>query len=215
VPSCIWPTQTCLPTSLCWCLATGSLLPLGCSHRALCRDLSGRYKTPERAGMEMECTLHPLARSTEARDKEREQKKATGLPNWQEDCCQLQERMGYSASSRSPSPPSLVLPFPHSIFPPQTHRHGFQWPTIPYWLPDNEACWLFPWLQFLPASENRLDMELAAFYGSTPTDMRNSQSSKQDRYNHGLKLLSVVQHTHPMSRAPVPLYSTPKHFPYS
>lgn len=35
--------------------------------------------------------------------------------------------------------------------------------------------------KFLPALENSLGMEIAACYGSTPTDMRNSQSSKQDR----------------------------------
>lgn len=37
--------------------------------------------------------------------------------------------------------------------------------------------------------EKSLGMETTAFYVSTPTNMRNSHSSKQDRCDHRLKLL--------------------------
>lgn len=62
---------------------------------------------------------------------------------------------------------------------------------VPSWLPDNGACQLLPCLQFLATMEKSLGMETAAYYMSTPTNMRNSHSSKQDRCDHRLKLLCV------------------------
>lgn len=89
----------------------------------------GRRETLGRAGTEMECTPHPLAKSTGARDKERQQeKKDTGVEYRVGGLGQFQERMSYAAISRSPSPSFLVLPFSSSIFPPQGHRHDFQLP---------------------------------------------------------------------------------------
>lgn len=150
--------------------------------------------------MAMECTSYPLAKSTGTRDEESEQEeKDTGHG-------QCQENIGYGASSRSPSLPSLVLPFALSIFPPQTHRHNFQLSVVPYWIPENEACQLLPWLQFL-TMEKRPGTEAAACYVSTPTDMRNSKSSEQDRHDHRLKVLSLGHHGSNVNDSS-PLYST-------
>lgn len=66
------PAYTDLLTNLPVLILSQRMLATTCSHKALCRD---RKETPEGAGLETECTPHPLARSMEARDKEREQEK--------------------------------------------------------------------------------------------------------------------------------------------
>lgn len=54
-------------------------------------------------------------------DKKQEERTGGGRRSWG----RFQGRMGYGASSRTPSRPSLVLPFPHHLSA-IDHRHNFR-----------------------------------------------------------------------------------------